>query len=94
MALRLLYLFCQVLWWLVLLSRSTAAKDAELLMLRHEAAVPRRQVARPRGRMGRRVHGLLVAQPTPMRNLVVDSWYSGDLQTIDISDPGQPTQAG
>jgi hypothetical protein len=49
MTFRLLYLlFCQVLRWLVLLARSSAAKDAELLMLRHEVAVLRRQVTRPR----------------------------------------------
>jgi putative transposase len=45
---RLLYLlFCQVLRWLTLLARSSAAKDAELLMLRHEVAVLRRRVTRP-----------------------------------------------
>ena len=49
MTLRLLYLLlCQVLRWLALLARSSAAKDAELLMLRHEVAVLRRQETQPR----------------------------------------------
>jgi len=39
MTLRLLYLlFCQVLRWLALLARSSAAKDAELLVLRRHVA--------------------------------------------------------
>ena len=49
MAVRLLYLsFRQVLVWLGLLARSAQSKNAEILVLRHEVALLRRQVRRPR----------------------------------------------
>jgi hypothetical protein len=49
MLIRLVYLFMvQVFGWLALLVRSDAAKDVEILVLRHEIAVLRRQAARPR----------------------------------------------
>ncbi len=49
MALRLLYLILlRILGWIALLMRSEASKNAEILVLRHQLAVLRRQVARPR----------------------------------------------
>ena len=49
MSLRLLYLISiRVCGWLILLGRSPASKNAELLVLRHEVAVLRRATPRPR----------------------------------------------
>jgi putative transposase len=47
-AVRLLYLvFRQVMAWFGLLARSSRSKNVEILVLRHEVAVLRRQVRRP-----------------------------------------------
>jgi putative transposase len=48
-AVRLLYLILlRVLGWIILLVRSEASKDAEILLLRHQVLVLRRQVGAPK----------------------------------------------
>jgi hypothetical protein len=60
--LRLLYpISARLCGWLILLGRSPASKNAELLVLRHEVAVPRRGTSPARlGRADRVVLAALI----------------------------------
>ncbi|SBW22953.1 integrase catalytic subunit [Candidatus Protofrankia californiensis] len=70
MSIRLLYLiFVRVCGWLVLLCRSSASKDIELLVLRHEVAMLRRTQPRPRWNWADRavLAALIRLLPRPLR---------------------------
>jgi len=67
-------MFVRLVGWLVLLARSSASKDAELLVLRQEVAVLRRQNPKPRlgwaDRMVIAALARLLPRPVRMRRLV------------------------
>jgi putative transposase len=65
-SLRLLYLIMiRVFGWLALLGRSLASKDAEIMVLRHEVAVLRGQVAWPKLGWADRAILAALARPLP-----------------------------
>ncbi|MFD0503277.1 integrase [Streptomyces chiangmaiensis] len=67
----LLYLIAtRIFAWLVLLPHSSAAKDAEILILRHEAAVLGREVTTPKPSWPHRALLVALARllPLPLRS--------------------------
>jgi hypothetical protein len=73
-AVRLLYLILlRVLGWITLLARSEASKDAEILVLRHQVLVLRRQVSAPKPSWADRaiISALVRRIPRPRRRCLL-----------------------
>ena len=85
MLIRVLYLLMvRVFDWLVLPARSGTSKEVEILVLRHEVAVLRRQVARPKPDWAdRAVIAALARRPHQSREQRPPLYEPG--QSVDIT---------
>jgi hypothetical protein len=97
--LRLLYLVVRAaVDWLGLLTRSGGSKEAEILVLRHQVVVLRRQVARPRPCWADRALQAALSRLVPRsrwpRLFVTPEtllrWHRDLVRPVDGSAPGRP----
>jgi hypothetical protein len=93
----LYWMFRQVVWLVLLLGRTSAVKDVELLVLRHEVAVLRRTNPRPRMDMADRAVFAALVRRLPQalrRHSLVDPGHDPALASPPLCADDGPTQPG